>query len=53
MQCDLFMYHLRSNYKNRLEFPFNDERQNRAKSLPVGELSLSSFNMLMQTILNY
>ena len=23
MQCDWFMYHLRSNYKNRLEFPFN------------------------------
>ena len=22
MQCDWFMYHLRSNYKNRLEFPF-------------------------------
>ena len=23
MQCDGFMYHLRSNYKNRMEFPFN------------------------------
>ena len=23
MQCDWFMYHLRSTYKNRLEFPFN------------------------------
>ena len=23
MQCDWFMYHLRSTYKNRLEYPFN------------------------------
>ena len=23
MGCDWFMYHLRSNYQNRLEFPFN------------------------------
>ena len=27
MECDWFMYHLRSkfNYKNCLEFPFNDQ----------------------------
>ena len=24
MQRDWFMYHLRSTYKNRLEYPFND-----------------------------
>ena len=28
MQHDWFMYHLRSTYKNRLDFPFKDQRYN-------------------------